>query len=378
VSPESLSHTIFCQAEKTLETNRKRVFSGKALIDWLLQYEGDKFGGKPGDQGNDDGDDSDVAVEGVAPHSAIVDGVVVDAVAGGSGGIIGVDRAYARSFCDDMQQSGEIISLQKLKTFEDSETATYRFSSREFEIEDLGENENGLPASFDLDYFTNGICQLLVSRFAHGEGSTAPPRAVITCVAAFVQNAEHFQIVLKTLSFIYNQTVLFHGAFREKLVTEILLKGFFFRLFLHWMHEIRRYFLHILVYKIFRTSRKLLPCKIDNALLKEGATIAACLVPADEGAPLSLRRVYVEQAPRRTQSKTTSTSSETKLRVYARTTRKVPACPGCRRCPRLFSTRKRSRPSRKQLQTSCTRTRCKVRFWPSTSCWRLRLTPIRS
>ena len=76
--------------------------------------------------------------------------------------------------------------------------------------------------------------------------------------------------MLKTLSFIYNQTVLFHGAFREKLVTEILLKGFFFRLFLHWMHEIRRYFLHILVFKIFRTSRKMLPCNIDKALLDQG------------------------------------------------------------------------------------------------------------
>ena len=85
-----------------------------------------------------------------------------------------------------------------------------------------------------------------------------------------MQAAEHFQIVLKTLSFIYNQTVLFHGGFREKLVNEILLKGFFFKLFLHWMHEIRRYFLHILVFKIFRTSRKMLPCRIDKALLEEG------------------------------------------------------------------------------------------------------------
>lgn len=152
----------FWQAEKTLETNAKRVFTGRALVDWLLQNEGDKFGGKAGDQGLDDDDDTDVAAEGVAPHSAIVDGVVVDAVVGGAGGVIGVDREFARSFCDDMQQSGEIISLQKLPSFEDSDDATYRLAARDFEIEDLGEDQRGLPASFDLDYFTQGICQLLV------------------------------------------------------------------------------------------------------------------------------------------------------------------------------------------------------------------------
>ena len=58
------------------------------------------------------------------------------------------------------------------------------------------------------------------------------------------------QVVLKALSFVYNQEVLFHGAFRIKLINGVLLKGFFFQLFLHWMHEIRKYFLHILVFKV--------------------------------------------------------------------------------------------------------------------------------
>ncbi len=98
------------QAEKTLETNAKRVFSGRALVDWLLLYEGDKFGGnnKAGDQNGKDGDDDDAAgAAGISPQTANVDGVMAvnEAVmVGGAGGIVGRDREFARSFCDDMQQ----------------------------------------------------------------------------------------------------------------------------------------------------------------------------------------------------------------------------------------------------------------------------------
>ncbi len=52
--------------------------------------------------------------------------------------------------------------MQKSATFEDSAEATYRFAAREFELEDLAEGQRGLPPSFDLDYFTQGIKSLLV------------------------------------------------------------------------------------------------------------------------------------------------------------------------------------------------------------------------
>ena len=44
--------------------------------------------------------------------------------------------------------------------------------------------------------------------------------------------------------------------------------GHFYKLFMHWMYEVRRYFHHIVVWKIFRTSRLWLPCATDEMLVK--------------------------------------------------------------------------------------------------------------
>ena len=67
----------------------------------------------------------------------------------------------------------------------------------------------------------------------------------------------------------YNHEVIFHGPLRVQLVEDILLKKNFNRLFMHWMYEVRRYMQHILVYRIFRTSRLWIPLRTDEQLVSE-------------------------------------------------------------------------------------------------------------
>jgi hypothetical protein len=64
--------------------------------------------------------------------------------------------------------------------------------------------------------------------------------------------SEDFQILCKTLSFLYMNLGRFYGSEREQLLLIILLKDFFFRLFPHWSFTVRRYYQHILIYKIKR------------------------------------------------------------------------------------------------------------------------------
>lgn len=128
---------------------------------------------------------------------------------------------------------------------DDSAHCLFKFS----DDTDFGKKESKvsdrprLPSSFDIDLFAKGISALL--------------------------DSSHFQVVLKTLAFLYNHEIIFHGPNRVQLVENILLKGHFNSLFMHWMYEVRRYFTHILVYKVFRTSRLWLPCMSDERLISE-------------------------------------------------------------------------------------------------------------
>lgn len=92
---------------------------------------------------------------------------------------------------------------------------TYRIVNdkdfRKKENEKLGPR---LPTCFDFELFGQGIVSLLSS--------------------------SHFQVVLKTLSFLYNHEIIFHGPLRVQLVENILLRKNFNRLFMHWMYEVRR------------------------------------------------------------------------------------------------------------------------------------------
>ena len=109
---------------------------------------------------------------------------------------------------------------------------------------------------------------------------------------------EHFQVLLKTLTFIYMHTGHFLGEDRVQLFSILLSPALFPRLFLHWCAEIRRVFHCILVYRLLRDGRicgfvpgtveewqqRTVPVRIDG---KEE------LIPVVEAPAFTLTRRYV-------------------------------------------------------------------------------------
>jgi len=78
----------------------------------------------------------------------------------------------------------------------------------------------------------------------------------------FTNNAIHvllscdsFQVSLRTIVFLYDHINLLSFEARHSLISGILLEKSFFRLFLHWLAEVRIFFCNLLVYKVFRESR---------------------------------------------------------------------------------------------------------------------------
>jgi len=66
--------------------------------------------------------------------------------------------------------------------------------------------------------------------------------------------SQQFQVILKALVFLYDHINMLPTEARSRLISSILDK-FFFKLFLHWLEEVRFFFCHLLVFKLFRTSR---------------------------------------------------------------------------------------------------------------------------
>ncbi|RHZ17793.1 hypothetical protein DYB31_004823, partial [Aphanomyces astaci] len=104
-----------------------------------------------------------------------------------------------------------------------------------------------LPMELDLEYFLLALRQALTS--------------------------SHFQILLKVLAFVYATADLFESKRRQKLLAGVMLHEHFFPLFLHWNEEsmadnqVRRMFGHLVVHKLFLSSRLDLPLVSDRVLL---------------------------------------------------------------------------------------------------------------
>ncbi|CAK4085914.1 unnamed protein product [Aphanomyces euteiches] len=98
-----------------------------------------------------------------------------------------------------------------------------------------------LPLSFDVAYYLEALRKALTS--------------------------SHFQIILKVLAFLYATADLLESKRRQKLLSGVVLHEYFFELFLHWNEEVRRMFCHLLVYKLFCSSRLDLPLVSDRVLL---------------------------------------------------------------------------------------------------------------
>lgn len=96
-----------------------------------------------------------------------------------------------------------------------------------FDVSSLdGRLDTQLPSNFCFDVFFVAIRQLLQS--------------------------EDFQVLCKTLGFLYTNLGRFYGDHREQLLLIILIKETFFKLFPHWSYLVRKFYHHILVYKIRR------------------------------------------------------------------------------------------------------------------------------
>lgn len=68
-------------------------------------------------------------------------------------------------------------------------------------------------------------------------------------------SCESFQVSLRTIVFLYDHINMLPFDARAKLISTVLLEKNFFRLFLHWLSEVRTFFCNLLVYKLFRNSR---------------------------------------------------------------------------------------------------------------------------
>eukprot|EP01102_Stenamoeba_stenopodia_P008063 TRINITY_DN2288_c0_g1_i1.p1 TRINITY_DN2288_c0_g1~~TRINITY_DN2288_c0_g1_i1.p1 ORF type:complete len:583 (-),score=111.95 TRINITY_DN2288_c0_g1_i1:11-1759(-) len=67
---------------------------------------------------------------------------------------------------------------------------------------------------------------------------------------------EHHQLILRVLTLIYNYAEIFSGKItRKTLLIDVLLKQYFFKLFLHWESSIRNAYQQIIVFKMLRERR---------------------------------------------------------------------------------------------------------------------------
>lgn len=109
----------------------------------------------------------------------------------------------------------------------------------------------------------------------------------LLCLDALL-DADHFQVLLRALSFLYNSEALFTGRERVWLVERLLLKHRFYRLFAHWNYLVRRYFHHLIAYRIFRVARVALPCRSENEMLRE-AELRGRHAPPERAALVAIR-----------------------------------------------------------------------------------------
>jgi len=91
---------------------------------------------------------------------------------------------------------------------------------------------------------------------------------------------EHFQVLLKTLTFLYMHTGHFYGRHRQELFDVLLSDTLFPKLFLHWCTEIRRVFHCILIYRLARDGR--VSCVVPTVEEREKRTVSVMIDGKEE------------------------------------------------------------------------------------------------
>ena len=128
------------------------------------------------------------------------------------------------------------------------------------------------PATFLAQQRERCVRARLLMRHTVVNPSMSHPFPPSYCSALLLQaltillHQEHFQVLLKTLTFIYMHTGHFYGEERAQLFTILLSRELFPRLFLHWCTEIRRVFHCILVYRLMRDGR--MPSVIPGGMVE--------------------------------------------------------------------------------------------------------------
>ena len=169
---------------------------------------------------------------------------------------------------------------------------------------------------------------------------------------------EHFQVLLKTLTFLYMHTGHFYGRHRQELFDVLLSDSLFPKLFLHWCTEIRRVFHCIIIYRVARDGR--VSCVVPTVEEREKRTVsvmidgkeelvlvvdAAPVTPASPATPSSSSPVSFHSSPTSALSPPAADSSLTSPPSSPSTPRRKLSSPNCVNEPRPSSHTVSSSPS---------------------------------
>jgi len=90
--------------------------------------------------------------------------------------------------------------------------------------------------------------------------------------------SEHHSILAKALLFTYDQMDLFQGAQRKILICNLILSpDTFIRFFLHWCFGVRKFYHHLLLYKLVRPQSFVRTKKVDSTLSSMWKTISGTI-----------------------------------------------------------------------------------------------------
>ena len=103
---------------------------------------------------------------------------------------------------------------------------------------------------------------------------------LLTSAISILLHQEHFQVLLKTLTFLYMHTGHFYGRYRQELFDLLLSDAVFPKLYLHWCTEIRRVFHCILIYRLARDGR--VSCVVPTVEEREKRTVSVLIDGKEE------------------------------------------------------------------------------------------------
>jgi len=116
----------------------------------------------------------------------------------------------------------------------------------------LRNSKQKIPDNIDYPFLFKGVCVLFES--------------------------EHHSILAKALLFVYDQIDLFQGTQRKSFICNIILSPeTFMRFFLHWCFGVRKFYHHLILYKLVRPQSFVRTKKVDSTLTSMWKTISGTI-----------------------------------------------------------------------------------------------------